>query len=87
MSVDFGTAGECFTPWMIGGTFAVSTEFAAPGVAPAAAVLGDQFWPLSLLIDGLRSSIDLFEPFAGEVQSQPLKVVSTKRVPQSPSLA
>ena len=87
LSVDFGTAGVCFTPEMIGGTLAVSTEFAAPGVAPAAAVLGVQFCPLSLLTAGLRSSMDLPPLAAVLVQSQPLYTVSRTRTPQSPSLA
>ena len=67
--------------------FVVRTEFAAPGVAPAAAVEGAQFCPLSLLTVGLRSSMDFPPPFAGVLQSQPPKVDSRKRVPQSPSLA
>src|SRR5687767_2682532 len=69
-SVAFGTAGECATSRMIGGTLLVSTEFGAMGVAPIAAVEGSQFWPLSLLITGLRSSMLRLPPSAGLCQSQ-----------------
>jgi hypothetical protein len=73
-SVDFGTAGECFTSWITGGTFVVATELRAPGVAPRPALDGAQFWPLSLLNAALRSSIDFPAPFAGVVHAQPLNV-------------
>src|SRR6476659_1320268 len=72
---------------MIGGRLPVRAVFCAPGVAPSGPVDGAQFWPLSLLISGFCSSIDRFPPFAGVLQSHPLKVVSRTRVAQSPRLA
>ena len=85
-SVDFGTAGECFTFVMNGAVFATAMEFTAPGVPPPAAEL-PQFCPLPLSTRGLRSSRVRPPLFASDCQSQPFHKSSRTRSAQSPSSA
>ena len=70
-SVDFGTMGRCFVSLISGATFAETTEFAAPGEPPTAA-LKPQFCPLPMPSAGFRSS-SVFPPSVASLnQDQPL---------------
>src|SRR5438876_878787 len=69
-SVDLGASGECDPLRMSGATLFVSVELARPGVPPAGR-LEAQFWPALLPRVGLRNSIDLPSPSAGEYHVQP----------------